>query len=402
MHEPTPASEGLTYAYLIDFDALLSLSPETLRAFLAPYATWCRSVGVRLDRNLGEPALRRLHQALWSPDVHRPDELCQALIDLGDLAGEWGYETTVRTAVEQWGEGRLDAARNPVELAFREYLLRKNQEMASIARTLHGKGVPRLREYAPREPVQLERHRSESHVDRFREDVGGWFDDRGRTGYSEILCDESTREVQLRVTRGMVPRTQPIIVDGERVERIDFVPARPDLLIFDKRTCVLSINAQLAEEHDVYRRMFGRVFFGSPDHFDVDELYTGDPLLIDSDRALSTDGFPPIREVVLREVRVRGDRNRATFKGDRINEGVDPFVSGVAPSLGADLNVEYARFAFHLRSRKRPTIVEIIAPNRCKVDRRFAGDIVRDFLLARGFLQLPLFGEPADAETVAA
>lgn len=385
------SSGGLAYKHLIELEALHCLRDETLREFLAPYSSWCRHAGVRIDRPLTEATLRRLHHALWSEDVHRPDALCQALVDLGDLAGEWGYETTVRAALETWRTGKLEPSRNPVELAFREYLLRKDHELESLARHVHGKGVPRLVEYAPREARPLERHRSAKYLDRFKSVVGDWFDERGRTGFSDVLSDESSREVQLRVTRGMIPRTQPIVVDEERVERIDFVPARPDLLIFDKRTCILSINAQLAVEHDGYRRMFGRVFFDSPDHFAVNELYTGGPLMLDPAAALTTEGFPQIRDVALREVRFAASPkiDRARFVGSRLNDTVGGIVETMGTLTGGAPDVCYMKLALHLSARKRPTIVEIHTPNRCKVDRRFAGDVVRELLLARGFLRLP-------------
>lgn len=401
-HELPPALPfapgDLTYKHLIELEALHCLEDDTLRRFLEPYTAWCRAVGIRLDRRFTDRGRRRLHQALWAEDVHRPDELSQALVDLGDLAGEWGFEATVQEALNTWRAGKLDPARNPVELAFREYLLRNSQEMSALARSVHGKGVPRVMEYAPREPAPLERHRSEVHLDSFKEVVGVWFDDRGRTNFSDVLCDESTREVQFRVTRGMVPRTQPIVVDGARVERIDFVPARPDLIIFDKRTSILSVNAQLPVEHDGYRRMFGRVFFDSPDHFAVNELYTGAPLIADAEAALCTDGFPAIRDVSLREVRfdLQPRLQRASFVGDRINDAVPALVDMMRATSG-HVSIRHLRLALYLSARKRPTIVEISQPNRCKVDRRFAGDIVREFLLARGFLRLPQLESEAAA-----
>jgi hypothetical protein len=258
-------------------------------------------------------------------------------------------------------------------------------------------------EYAPLEAKPLERHRCAEHLDRFKALVGEWFDERGRTGFSDVVTDESSREVQLRVTRGMIPRTQPIVVDQERVERIDFIPARPDLLIFDKRTSVLSINAQLAVEHDGYRRMFGRVFFDSPDHFAVNELYTGDPLLIDAAAALSSEGFPQIQDVALREVRFAAPPkiDRARFVAARLNDSIGGVIETMATLTGGALSVCYVKLAFHLTSRKRPTVAEIRMTNRCKVDRRFAGEIVRQFLLARGFLRLPELPAPVVAEAAA-
>lgn len=393
--EPAPTSSSrLVYKHLIKMEALQALRDETLVTFLRPYEMWCAQIGVDLDRPFDEVALRRLHHASWSEEIDRPDALNVALVDLGDIAGVWGAEATVHAAVNEWREGRLEPAANPIELAFREYLQRSAELFGTIAQRVHGRAAQRLVEFTAHRDLPLEAHRDAASMRRFESELGRWFEARGRTSFCKVDVDESSNEVQFRIVRGMIPRFQETIVDGRKLDRIEFVPARPDLLVFDKRTSILAVNAQLATEHDCYRRVFGRVCFDDEDHFRVQEIYSGEPLFRDLEQALSPDGFPAIAGVVLREVRIASKRGRVrgSLCGDDIGDHLAAFLSG---ELFSAADIRFVKLAIYLRARTRPTLVELTPPNRCKLDRRIGEDLVRDYLLARGFLRLPIL-EPRE------
>ncbi|MBZ0118645.1 MAG: hypothetical protein K8H88_16695 [Sandaracinaceae bacterium] len=390
----------LVYKHLIALEALESLRSETLLEFLRPYEEWCAGIGVQLDAALDRKAISRLHHHLWSQDTMRPAELELALVDLGDMAGFWGWEATVHAAIEEWREGKLEPATSPVELAFREYLVRKHELFGGLAERVHGREIQRLVEFYATQDAPLEGHRSAPLLRRFEAELGRWLEARGRTSYCRIGVDESSTEIQFRVVRGMIPRSQQTIVDQTKLERIEFVPARPDLIVFDKRTRMLAVNAQLVTEHDFYRRLVGRVYFGDEEHFRVHEVYSGEPLLRDGARALSAEGFPAIRSIALREIRVEtADRVRASLSGEDVKDHLEAFF-GDGLFVAAD--VRFVKLAIFLRQRTRPTLVEIAAPNRCKLDRRIGEDLVRELLLARGFLRLPTNEPEGDTVSLAA
>jgi hypothetical protein len=377
----------LVYKHLVTPDALALLSPGTLRDFLRPYQQWCAEVGVALDRPLDRPALERLHELLWSDSIDRPEELALALADLGGLAGTWGWAPTVAAAIESRRVGRLEPTENPVELAYREYVQRRAELFDVVAQHATGRRVQRLVEFTPRHDLALEAHRDLSTTKRFESVLARWFEARGRTPFCSVDIEETSTEIQFRVVRGMCRRLQDTIVDGRKLERIEFVPARPDLLVVDRRTGLLAVSAQYAIEHDLYRRVFGHVYFDDEDHFQTHEIYSGDPLLQDVDRALSTEGFPTIASVVLREVRVgsKHGRLRGSLCGEDVAQALAMLLEGELFSQG---DVRYLKLAFYWRHRARPTLFEFSPPNRCKF-RRLGEDVVREFLLARGFLRMP-------------
>ena len=376
----------LTYRFLISFEALECLSSSTLVSFLRPFEAWCAAHGIEIDGTIDRAMLLQIHRALSAPDVERPSELTDALFHLGGLAGRWGAEEEVQRAIAARNEGLCDAA-NSVELAFREYLERREQ-FFSVAERVHGRLVQRMVEFCPSTTQALVGHNDEERVERLKADAARFFSARNRTRFCDCIVTESANDVQFQIERGSVPRSYRRVIDEVRVEKIDYVPARTDIIVWDKRTRMLSVHAQQAAEHDYYRRLIGRIFFGDESHFRVEEVYTGDPLALRGEDALSTHGFPHIDRIELREFRVQ---TRAGFenisRGSNVREAL-PMLFGEESALSA-ADVQLVKLAIYVRLRRRPIIVAIKPPNWCSLDRRVGEDLVRAFLIARGFLRLP-------------
>lgn len=397
MHVEGAAPHGpanpLTYRFLIQFEALECLSHATLVEFLRPFEGWCAENGIGLDAGIDRMALGRIHYALSASDVERPAELTDSLLDLGGLAGRWGAEEEVQRAIASRSDGRRDGA-NSVELAFREYLERREQ-FFSIAERVHGRQIQRLVEFCPSTPQLLTGHDEPERRERLELDAGRFFGARNRTRFCECRIVESSADVQFEIVRGSIPRRHRTVVDEVRVEAIDFVPARSDFVIYDKRTRMLAVHAQQAAEHDYYRRLFGRIYFGSEDHFRIEEVYTGEPLALRGEEALSTHGFPHLDRIELRELRVQARAGyEMIIRGSNVREAL-PVIFGDDGGLsGAD--VQLVKMAIYVRLRRRPIIVAIKPPNWCSLDRRVGEDLVRAFLVARGFLRLPAIDPPAE------
>lgn len=388
-----PTLVPLTYKHLIQREALECLAPATLVEFLRPHEEWCREIGVSLDVAPDALTLARLHHAFSSVDVARPMELNEALLDLAGLAGHWGAEEQVQRTIAARHEGRRDTP-NSVELAFREYIDRRDQ-FFSIAERVAGRMVQRLVEFCPATPAPLTGHDEEERRERLELDIGRFFAARNRTRFCSCNVVESSADVQFEIVRGSIPRRARMVVDEARIDAIDFVPARSDFVIFDKRTRMLSVHAQQAAEHDYYRRVFGRLYFGNEDHFRIEEVYTGEPLALRGEEALSVHGFPHLDRIELRELRVHARAGYELItRGSNVREAL-PVIFGDDGGLsGAD--VQLVKLAIHVKLRRRPIIVAIKPPNWCSLDRRVGEDLVRAFLVARGFLRLPAIEPPSE------
>jgi hypothetical protein len=204
----------------------------------------------------------------------------------------------------------------------------------------------------------LEGHGEPDLLKRLEADAGRFFGARNRTKFCECRVVESNADIQFEIDRGSIPRRYRKVVDEVRVESVDLVPARTDLVLFDKRTRMLSVHAQQAAEHDYYRRLFGRIFFGNEDHFRIEEIYTGEPLALRGEDALSVHGFPHLDRIELRELRVQA---RAGFemitRGSNTREAL-PMIFGDDGGLSA-ADVQLVKLAIYVKLRRRPIIVSI-------------------------------------------
>ncbi len=390
---PRASTGTLTYKHLIEAQALECLSSATLLEFLHPFASWCAEVGVGLDAPLDREAITTLHRAFSSPDVARPPELEDALVDLGGLAGRWGMAEEVQRAVAARNGGACDVT-NSVELAFREYIERREQ-FFSIAERVNGRQIQRLVEFCPASPKALVGHDEPERRERLELDAGRFFGARNRTRFCECRVVESSSDIQFEIVRGSIPRRHRTVIDEQRIEAIDFVPARSDFVIFDKRTRMLAVHAQQSAEHDYYRRLFGRIYFGTEDHFRIEEVFTGEPLAIRGEDALSTHGFPHLDRIELRELRVQARAGyELTARGSNVRDALPVIFGDDGDLSGAD--VQLVKLAIYVRMRRRPILVAIKPPNWCSLDRRIGEDLVRAFLVARGFLRLPAIDPPAE------
>lgn len=384
---------SLTYKFLIQPEALACVAKETLLQFLRPHEAWCAENGVALDGfEVDPPMLERLHDLLDSASVPKTESLAQALFDLGNTAGVWGSENEIGRAIAARQSGVIDPA-NVVEAAFSAYVVHHDQ-FSCVADRANGRQVQRLVEFVPSVPMPLQGHHDADVRGRLEHDAGRFFGARNRTRFCECKIVENTNEIQFEIVRGNVPRRHRRVIDEQRVDAIDFVPARSDFLIFDKRTRMLAVHAQQAAEHDYYRRLIGRLYFASEDHFRVEEVYSGQPLAIRGEDALSTQGFPEIQSVELRELRTLRDGREILVKGRDVRDDLTWLFSDASGLEGSD--VQFVKLAIYVRLRRRPILVAIKPPNHCTLDRRVGEDLVRAFLIARGFLRLPAIDPAAE------
>jgi hypothetical protein len=142
---------------------------------------------------------------------------------------------------------------------------------------------------------------------------------------------------------------------------------------------------------ELVRRVFGESYFGSASHFEGDETITLAPLA-DLGAALSVDGIPGLKKAELQEVWIDlvGDGAGWVAVGAR-GDCMKGASAGFALRALSEGKPVEATFLLSLASRTRPIKVKIAAPRRVDFDRRDARvvQIVRDWVVARGFMSLP-------------
>ncbi|MFI5302801.1 MAG: hypothetical protein ACHREM_32325, partial [Polyangiales bacterium] len=187
---------------------------------------------------------------------------------------------------------------------------------------------------------------------------------------------------------GRPPRNHGAIESDDRRTRVAYIPDKHDTLVVDRRTGRLAVNAQYPREHEFYRSAIGRVFWDDEEHFVAAPVFTGCPIQVEGCGALGTHGVPGVHHVALRELRVESkdiDRVVITTKGNDLW----PTLATAAGRKILDLGeIVFFKLAIALTGRSRPVLVEVEVPNRVSYDRRVGDEIVREYLLAAGFMLL--------------
>lgn len=385
MHSPAPVLKNLIRLSLLE-----RVSPDLLVRFLRPYEEYLSERGVLLDTTpLDHAWVGELHRVLCAVDPAMPGKLQQALLDVADLASEEGHEAALNLA----GERQRSLFGPSVEvtaedLAFRLYLEHADIFVATHAR-VRSQEARRFVDFHPTERRPLIGAEAQAKRVLLMEQLRRWFASRNRGEYVDVRVSESHDEVSFIIIHGQTPRSFSVITSPFSRDRMSVVPDKQDTVIFEKSTGRLSVNAQYAAEHDFYRALIGKVFFGHDDHFEPHAVLDCSVLLDDPATALSVTGLPALRGVVLREVvleAVDAPRDKLTWTANDLGE---VFLEDVPDLLKRNRVVRKAKLALSPVGASRPKVIELAPPNKLTYDRRTHDTVVREFLFARGFLRHP-------------
>ncbi len=387
---PVPPSPHLRN--LVQLELLEMASPALLKRVLDPFETFLTARGVGFEQRLDAVWLRRLHDALAASPQEMPGDLQQLLLDLGDLATRDAYEHAIGLAKDRGLDDLCAVRLSRVDLALR--LLAEHRELSQQVRTrTQSVETKRFVEFFGRGAAVLHGHRSNARLLGMGAELGDWFRARNRTGHCEVIATQVGQEVSFVVVHGLPLRNQGVIETDEKRTRKTFVPSKQDVVVYDGTTGRLGVHAQYAREHDLYRRQFGKTFFGDEDHFQAMPVFSGQPLCELGPAALDTHGVPGLLAVGLRELKVRTDDARGNevwvWRGEDLRSQIASPFGQMALSRGQIVQLELALL---LVNRPRPVRVELQLPNHLSFDRRVGEGVVREYLLESGFMQMPAFG----------
>ncbi|MGO8997401.1 MAG: hypothetical protein ACLQVI_29145 [Polyangiaceae bacterium] len=153
---------------------------------------------------------------------------------------------------------------------------------------------------------------------------------------------------------------------------------------------------------ELVRRTLGETHFGSVGHFQGDETITLAPLA-DMVAALSVDGVPGLKKAELQELWTNlggasGAWAAVGARGD-CNAGAS---SGYVARFLTDGASTEASFLLSVAGRTRPLKLKVAPPRRLEFDRRDprVERVVRDWVVARGFMSVPEHMRGSDASTL--
>ena len=375
---------------LVRLELLEAVRPELLTRFLRPFEDYLASRDISLTGSGDLAWVGRLHQVLSTVDTEAPADLQQGLLDIAELTTNDDAHESVLTAARdhQLGLFAVNPTTTPEDLAFEVYLDHREVFRSAHAR-VQTADVKRFVEFPAKDDTQLVGPVSASKQLQLSRMLGGWFRQRNRTAFCDVRVFESKDEISIVVIHGRPPRNQGAIQSDDLRTRVTFVPDKHDVIVYDRRRNTLGVNAQFLGEQDYYRRAIGEVLWNNPEHFVAKPVLSGQPLEEQGSAVLDPHGVPGLQEVILREVRLvsQGKDNAvASFKGQDLRPFLDSPFGRLALEFG---KVDHFKLSLVLTGRPRPLQVEVHVPNDLSFDRQVCSDIVHEYLLEAGFMQMP-------------
>ena len=364
--------------YLVRLELLEAVTADLLLRFLRPFTSYLASRGVPLEGGaVSEKWREHLHAALNDVDPAMPAELQQSLVDVADLASEGAHDHVL--AVAKGAPLRvLDGGRGstPEDVAFEVFLDHPNVFREAHARTQTAE-AKRFVEFTATSPKPLPPADLTAKRGQLARVVGDWFRGRNRTGFCEVRVTDAGETVSFVIIHGRPPRNHGAIESDERRTRVTYVPDKHDLVVFDRATGRLAVNAQFAGEQDLYRRALGRVFWGDDEHFVAAPIYTADPLVEEGASVLQPHGIPGLEGVELRALKVVSPDPEVgvlSWKGRDLGSELASPVGQVVLRHG---EIRHFELAMKLSARSRSLKVEVDVPTATLLREILADSLVR-------------------------
>lgn len=356
--------------------------PRYLFPLLAPFSDYFLRQGLDVSTlTNGDATDRKLLAIFTKPDEEMPGPLLEVLYVLDDLADELGHD---RIVAEMERSGETVEALNG-DMTPGEYAIAVHSAKPGIIQACHEKTVYRkirnYTEYQSRNESRLALSVVRERKSTLEGALAAWFDKMDRGKVCDIYAYEEGPEIRFIVTHGVTYRSHGTIDKNLRKSRVAFRPQKHDSIIYDTRTGILKVSAQMSSEKDEYRKQFGQVFFDSAEHFPPGDIYTLSPMQGADFRLRVPDG---IDWASLCEVWIEiGDDQEVL----QITRGYDLLKCANEQSRPLLAEGEILRAAFKIKyaSGGKPRKLEIRPTNIAIYDHDRDGAAAEAFLRINGF-----------------
>ncbi len=192
--------------------------------------------------------------------------------------------------------------------------------------------------------------------------------------------------------------TRTAKVEDQKSEVIHYRPEKDDVVVYAPDLDEIRIHAATKGEKQLYRDKFGLYLFGQEDFFSESKTYTLEPLRLGID-ALSREGIPEIKEIILREVEMGWPGG---FNDGLVRRSDDIFVSAAAYArpfnpINETAKLKRAVFDVYFSDSEKPRKLHIRPPNTLKLGRHCDARLVHRWLSKQKFRALAAVA--ADPET---
>lgn len=375
---------------ITNIEFLLSVRPERLVRFFAPYRDYLASCGWKLPDadSMMKENIESLASLLQAADTDAPSRMLDSLHTISGLANR----VTVSLLFDQI-DGLMRAFHGqkdpfPGDVAIEAYLMNAEatEKILSIrSGTLRRSYVSyqAVTEEVPKLPDDLELRLS-----RLENYLDDWFDQRGCGPGANAKYVEDTSQLFLTIEHGSPMKRQRTLNRGLR-DLLIFRPALDDFVVLDKMIGELRINAETATQRDVYRRKMGQFVFDDEDMFPDGERYTLNPLLAYGRKCLSVAEISGLDSVECCGVKMLipgRDPEEITSRRRNAIDNLDRRIMSLKEEGSPEIRLTEAKFDMLFSNSRRTRKVTIKPPNVAVFQRDGDASIVEHFLATNGFI----------------
>ena len=365
--------------------ALREVDPAVLIDFMRPHAAFLAASGVMLPTEPAHLDIERVEIALLTNVGGLPVELVDALWHLHEMATPLGMESLLAAAQAAGLALPLDHL-SPADIAARVWV-----ENPDLVRRCHTEiSVSRRRSFETFVPARgatlAWATPGPDRLAALEAGVVAWYAAHRRGPGARVLFFDHGDEVRFLVRHGGPYRREGSLDEG-RPGCVRYRPMAHGLIVFDRRTWELRINAGTKGECAAYRQFIGQHIFGRADMFPADpDRYDLEPLRALGRRSLVCTHITGLASVRLVELTmyVGGPfHRRKVEKADDVLLALEH----ARESIPDDALLSAATFEVRFTDGRKPRPVTIRHGNKATYTRDTDADLIEAFLRGGGFVK---------------
>lgn len=339
--------------------------------------------------------LEGLSRIFMTPDEGTPEDLINSLYLVDEMATEQGMADLLEAARFEKLALEVGEDVSPADVAVQVWLTAPG--LLERMHAEHHLSAPRSFEYfGPLSDGHDEfRPPSAEQIRGLEGALANWLEGHKRGRSCRVFVFEEDDSVWFMVRHGEPFRREERVV-GDEPSSISYRPLKYDVLVYERETREIRVNAPLSGLKKLYRREFGRYLFGDEDYFPNEVKYTLEPIRRDGEKCVVCSDVPGLEWVRLREVHLHWGGPHGEYeirKASNVFAALRHRETGPLP-----LHPGLARAGFTVKfiGVKRPRSVTIHPPNVALYARDDDSVRVEEWLRKRGFLDVREDGEADD------
>lgn len=321
-----------------------------------------------------------------------PDEMVEVLYAVVEMADDSGQERLQLAVKEKNLVLETDDHTSHMDYAMRVWLADKDLLIAK-----HGEHrlvrVASFQYFGTRTPVGSRlkfQPPTPAVLDLARDEIDKWCAENNRgSETARVRMQELDGEWWFAIQHGGTVKRESK-VDKRKVQTLHFRPGQDAVVVYCPERDEIRIHAGSNGERKLYQAEFGTRLRGDPGYFSERKNFVLDPLRKDVAKALSVEGLPDIKSIVLQEVEYwfGGDYDdRTVRKSDDIVASAVQRSNGdrVIKAVTDDGLLVRATFEVEFTKSSKPRKVHVRPPDQLKVGRHGDVKAVHEWLTKREF-----------------